>query len=105
HTDPNPFTPNGDGKNDQTRFSFFVSNLTEARPVQLKIYDVTGRLVKTILDTKSTAQAYVEQNAILWDGRDDNGRLLPPGLYIYQIIVEVDGLEPAVATKTLTIAY
>ncbi len=105
HTDPNPFTPNGDGKNDQTRFSFFVSNLTEARPVQLKIYDVTGRLVKTMLDTKSTAQAYVEQNAILWDGRDDNGRLLPPGLYIYQIIVEVDGLEPAVVTKTLTIAY
>lgn len=105
HTDPNPFTPNGDGKNDQTRFSFFVSNLTEERPIQVKVYDVTGRLVKTVLDTKSTAQAYVEQNAILWDGRDDNGRLLPPGLYIYQIIVEVDGLEPAVVTKTLTIAY
>ncbi len=105
HTDPNPFTPNGDGKNDQTFFNFFVSNLTEERPVQVKIYDVTGRLVKTLLDTKSTAQAYVEQNAIPWDGRDDNGRLLPPGLYLYQIIVEVDGLEPAVVTKTLSIAY
>lgn len=103
--DPNPFTPNGDGLNDQTKFSFFISNLVLARPAQLKIYDVTGRIVRTLLDTKTTAQAFVEQNAIPWDGRDDLGRLLPPGLYIYQIVVEADGLSPAAITKTVTIAY
>ena len=103
--DPNPFTPNGDGRNDETHFTFFVSNLVVARPVQITIYDVSGRLVKTVLDIKSTAQAFVEQNAVRWDGRDDNGRLLPPGLYIYQILVDVDGLTPAVVTKTVSIAY
>ncbi len=103
--DPNPFTPNGDGKNDLTYFSFFVSNLVIERPLQIKIYDVTGRIVRTLVDTKTTAQAFVEQNAVPWDGRDDGGRLLPPGLYIYQIVVEVDGVEPAVVTKTISIAY
>ena len=103
--DPNPFTPNGDGRNDVTFFSFFVSNLIAERPVSINIFDVTGRLVRSLLDTKSTAQAYVEQNAIRWDGRDNNGRLLPPGLYIYQIKVDVDGLSPAVVTKTVSIAY
>jgi hypothetical protein len=104
-TDPNPFTPNGDGRNDVTFISFFVSNLLVERPVTINIFDVTGRMVRSLLDTKSTAQAFVEQNAIRWDGRDNNGRLLPPGLYIYQIKVDVDGLSPAVVTKTVTIAY
>jgi hypothetical protein len=103
--DPNPFTPNGDGRNDYTFISFFVSNLIVARPVSINIFDVTGRVVRSLLETKSTAQAFVEQNAIRWDGRDNNGRLLPPGLYIYQIKVDIDGLSPAVVTKTVTIAY
>lgn len=103
--DPNPFTPNGDGRNDETFVSFFVSNLLVERPVSIKIFDVSGRLVRTLLDTKTTAQAFVEQNAVRWDGRDDNGRLLPPGLYIYQILADIDGLSPAVVTKTVSIAY
>lgn len=103
--DPNPFTPNNDGRNDVTYFSFFVSNLVVERPVSIKIFDVSGRLVRTVMDTRTTAQAFVEQNAIRWDGRGDNGRVLPPGLYLYQIKVDVDGLSPAVITKTVTIAY
>ena len=103
--DPNPFTPNGDGRNDETFISFFVSNLVVERPASIKIYDVSGRLVRTLLDVKTTAQAFVEQNAIRWDGRNDNNRLLPPGLYIYQILVDIDGLSPAVVTKTVSIAY
>lgn len=103
--DPNPFTPNGDGKNDVTSISFFVANLVAERPVTVRIYDITGRVVRTLLEMKSTAQAFVEQNALRWDGRNDNGTLLPPGLYIYQIIVDVDGLSPAVVTKTVSIAY
>ncbi len=103
--DPNPFTPNNDGRNDVTFFSFFVSNLVVERPVSLKIFDISGRLVRTVMDTRTTAQAFVEQNAIRWDGRGDNGRVLPPGLYLYQIKVDVDGLWPAVITKTVSIAY
>ena len=102
---PNPFTPNGDGRNDVTSFSFFVSNLLTPRPVRLTIYDITGRRVRSLVNEEQTAHAYVEQSAIQWNGRDDNGRLLPPGLYIYQIVVDVDGVSSAVVTKTITIAY
>ena len=103
--DPNPFTPNGDGRNDETFFSFIVTNLVKERPLRLEIFDLTGRKVRTLLDTRSSARAFVEQDALRWDGRDDNGRLLPPGLYLFQIYVETDGLSPAVLTKTVTIAY
>ncbi len=103
--DPNPFTPNGDGRNDLTYISFFISNLIEKRPVRITVYDIAGRVVRTLLDTHSSAAAFVERNAIPWDGRDDSGRLLPPGLYIYQIVVDADGLNPGVVTKTVTVAY
>ncbi|MCU0453945.1 MAG: hypothetical protein MUE68_09815 [Bacteroidetes bacterium] len=103
--DPNPFTPNGDGRNDQTHVSFIVTNLVVPRPVHVEVFDISGRLVRTLLNQSSSARAYVEQDAIIWDGRDDNGRLLPPGLYLLQIRVETDGLNPSVLTRTVTIAY
>ncbi|MCU0412292.1 MAG: gliding motility-associated C-terminal domain-containing protein [Bacteroidetes bacterium] len=103
--DPNPFTPNGDGRNDVTYFNFFVANLTDPRPVRIHVFDLTGRKVRTVFETSTTAQAYVEQNAIPWDGRDDNGKLLAPGVYIFQISVAADGNNPSALTKTVTIAY
>lgn len=103
--DPNPFTPNGDGRNDQTHISFIVTNLEVPRPLIVEVFDISGRLVRTLLDRASSARAYVEQDAIVWDGRDDGGRLMPPGLYLLQIRVETDGLNPSVLTRTVTIAY
>jgi hypothetical protein len=103
--DPNPFTPNGDGRNDATHVSFIVTNLVVPRPLHVEVFDISGRLVRTLLSQASSARAYVEQDAIRWDGRDDQGRLLPPGLYLLQIRVETDGLNPSVTTRTVTIAY
>lgn len=103
--DPNPFTPNGDGRNDQTHVSFIVTNLEVPRPLVVEVFDISGRLVRKLLDRPSSARAFVEQDAIVWDGRDDGGRLMPPGLYLLQIRVETDGLNPSVLTRTVTIAY
>ncbi len=103
--DPNPFTPNGDGRNDQTSISFIVTNLVVARPMHVEVFDISGRLVRTLANLTTSARAFVEQDAFVWDGRDDGGRLLPPGLYLLQIRVETDGLNPSVLTRTVTIAY
>jgi len=49
---------------------------TESR-VTLRIYDPAGRLVRTILDDVKKSGRY----KLIWDGRDKNGRALPPGIY------------------------
>jgi hypothetical protein len=40
-----------------------------------------------------------------WDGRDDDGDLLPPGIYIYQIEVDMKGGSDAVKSGTVVLAY
>ena len=70
---PNPFTPNGSGDDtDQTIFQV----QTQDNNVQftIKIFDITGRRVRTL-----------EQGNRVWDGRDEHGRIVEGGVYIYQI--------------------
>jgi len=49
-------------------------------PMTISIYDLSGRLVKqfTIYDLRFT------NHEIVWDGRDNNGVLLPAGVYFYR---------------------
>ena len=42
---PNPFTPNGDGTNDQTHIRFALGNLNAERTIQVLIFDLAGHLV------------------------------------------------------------
>ena len=85
---PNPFSPNGDGLNDQTQISFFLSNLNIERNLKIQIFDLTGKLIKTVFDGPSKAFAYISSNSFLWDGRDDNGKLVRPGVYLLRVIWE-----------------
>ena len=49
--------------------------------VELKLYDVTGRLVRTLANREFAAG----EHDIVWDGSDDEGRLVPRGVYFYQL--------------------
>jgi hypothetical protein len=51
-------------------------------PVRLEIYDVAGRLVRTF--DGSTPQPGTHQ--VLWDARDDAGREVPAGIYLYRVV-------------------
>lgn len=52
--------------------------LSKADRVTLKVYDVTGRLVRTLLDN----QAFRAGNHdVTWDGADNLGRQVPRGVY------------------------
>lgn len=46
--------------------------------VQLKIYDLTGRLVRTLVDQTVDAGVW----NVTWDGRDDRGHDLASGIYL-----------------------
>ncbi|HEY3295599.1 MAG TPA: T9SS type A sorting domain-containing protein [bacterium] len=63
---PNPFNPS-------TRIAF---TLPQAGMVTLKVYDVAGRLVATLLDQKTAAG----EHAVMFDGAN-----LPSGLYLARL--------------------
>ena len=67
---PNPFTP-------QTTIEY---SLSRAERVQLTIYDVAGRLVRTLVHDESAAEG---PHAAVWDGRDAAGRRVASGVYLY----------------------
>lgn len=55
--------------------------------VELAVYNLAGQKVAALVDGERQAGAY----AVRWDGRDDTGRSLASGLYLYRI--KADGYE------------
>jgi len=55
--------------------------LVQAGEVELAVFDLLGRPVRTLVQGWQVAGAYV----VHWDGRDDAGRMLPAGLYVYRL--------------------
>jgi hypothetical protein len=68
---PNPFNP-------ATTIRF---SLREKGKVAIRIYDVAGRLVKTLVDEVRDAGAYVEP----WDGRNNRDSRVASGVYFYKM--------------------
>ena len=81
---PSPFTPNGDQINDRTRFHYSVFKLVQPVAVKVAVYDLSGRRVKTLFDGQQSSGSH----AVDWDGTDDQGALVAPGLYLCRISVD-----------------
>jgi hypothetical protein len=82
---PNPVTPNADGVNDVLNFSYRVLQLTDPRPVEVDIYDLSGRLV-----WRHRADRANGIYTVPWDGRERSGEPVQPGMYVYRISLESD---------------
>ena len=76
---PNPFT---------TATKFFVEHnqACDVLNVEVQIYTITGKVVKTILQAVQNQGFRTE--GISWDGRDDFGDKLARGVYIYKVLVK-----------------
>ncbi len=59
----------------------------KAGRVRIRLYDVAGRLVRTLADRTVAPGAYDAR----WDGRDDAGRAAPRGVYFARIDYEDGG--------------
>jgi Right handed beta helix region/Secretion system C-terminal sorting domain len=68
---PNPFNPS-------TKIRF---NLTEAQHTKVAVYDVSGRLIKTLLDEFT----FGGEQTIDWNGRDATGRAVSSGSYFVRL--------------------
>lgn len=65
-----------------------------AMKVELAIYNIAGQLVRRLVTGNRAPGAY----EVAWNGRDEQGRLVPSGKYLYRLKA---GRE--VASKTLTV--
>jgi len=68
---PNPLSS-------ETKIAF---RLPETGHVELKIYGVSGRLIRTLVSSDQTAGLH----SAVWDGLDDTGREVAAGVYFYKL--------------------
>jgi len=92
---PEVFTPNGDMWNETAAIGFTLGRVSGAA-VRLEIYDLSGTLVHTTPESLLDAGRYAPLAGravdlpLVWNGRDDDDDLVPPGVYIYRLVVDLD---------------
>jgi hypothetical protein len=73
---PNPFGPE----------AWLPYKVTKFADVTIKIYDKSGNLVRTAdLGKKRPGEYFTKELAFQWDGRNDDGKKLPGGVYFCAI--------------------
>ncbi len=75
---PNPF-------NTTTLIPFTVNGKQKTEngpiPITLKIYNIRGALVRTLVDDKRTSGEY----EVIWDGKNEKGEAVASGIYFYKL--------------------
>ncbi len=71
---PNPFNPS-------TTISY---DLNEQTQVQLSIFNVKGQKIITLVNDNRNAGIH----SVIWNGRDENGKSVPSGIYLYKLQTE-----------------
>ncbi|UCH66191.1 MAG: lamin tail domain-containing protein, partial [Ignavibacterium sp.] len=94
---PNPFSPDNDGFEDFTIINY---NLTQATSqVRIKIFDSTGRLVRTL----ANSQASGSSGSIIFNGLADDGEALRIGIYIIFLEAINEGAGVVENLKTVVV--
>ena len=103
---PAVFTPNGDGINDEASFRFTVVKVGDDSPVEVHIYDLQGRLIRRLVEQRALSTG---SYGIAWDGRDGQGDVAPPGIYLARLRVDTDTegsqIGNAEIFRTIAVAY
>ena len=93
-------TPDGDGINDRVDFAYDLINIVDAAPVRSALYGLDGRVRRTF-DPQPGISGHFAGS---WDGRDDRGEVLAPGLYILRVEV-TSGRGHHQASRIIALAY
>ena len=93
-------TPNGDGVNDELVISYSLFALPQSVPVQLQVFSLDGRQVAQV----QRGQQGSGPQQLHWDGRDQRGETLVPGLYLLGIGIEAED-KNALQLRPINIAY
>jgi hypothetical protein len=97
------FSPNGDGIHDTADIVITVYQLSGRKPLQVRIHDLSGRSVREL---SFTPPAPSGRHSLTWDGLDDSGRLVAPGIYLLRVDVPTDaGANGTSAVHALSVVY
>jgi hypothetical protein len=96
---PNPFSPDGDGFED---FCLVQYNLALSTPlINVKIYDIRGRLVRTLANSQISAP----RGQLVWDGLNDDRQRVRIGPYVVLIqAVGSNGAGPITLKGVVVVA-
>ena len=92
-------TPNGDGVNDAVEISYRLLQVIQSIQVSVEIFDLSGQRI-----WHRSAEQANGQYTISWQGFDDAGQVVPPGLYVYQLVADADQ-GSNVYVGTLAVVY
>ena len=93
-------TPNGDGRNDVARLIYDIFEITGVASLHVEVWDLAGRRVRLLYEGADGIGVYERG----WDGRDDAGRLMPPGVYLGRVSMETD-TEHVEDTRVVHLVY
>lgn len=90
---PNPFTTS-------TNFQFEHNRPGVEMNLQVQIFSINGRLVKTIEKEAFISEGY-RVDDLPWDGLDDSGNQIGKGVYVYRIRVayNINGTKEVIESK------
>lgn len=98
--EPATITPNGDNVNDNLEISYTLFGVLNAE-VQINFYNLAGQQVHSMVVEDQAAGVH---SAPAWNGRDQTGQLLDPGLYLCQVTAKT-GKGNFDITKPIALAY
>ena len=99
-------TPNGDGVNDVLDMECEVLAVGGGAQIAVDIYDLGGRRVRRLFNIEGQSGVYGSEDLpqLRWDGTDNRGENVAPGLYLVQLNIEGDARASA-STRTVGVAY
>ena len=93
-------TPNGDAVNDAVDIDFVLAQFAGDLAVDIGVFDLSGVEVRRLVSGVRSAGAYREA----WDGKGENGTVVPPGIYIIRFSIKADA-EALETAKLIGVAY
>ena len=103
---PEVFTPNGDGVNDEVVVNATLFMASANTGVEVEVFDLAGRLVRRIVEQREVSTG---PYAIRWDGKDDDENLVPPGVYTLRLSLEAGAADTDLRSRemmrTVAVAY
>jgi hypothetical protein len=93
-------TPNGDGRNDNLELDYILLKATSPVNIEVVVHNLKGDVVRRVY-AKSDLSG---PNKVTWDGLNDAGDTVPPGLYLVRLQADTDAGENT-EIRPVAVAY